>query len=214
LVRARGVIRAAPWLAVLGVAAGGAGLLLLAALVHGTDVAAGIALLGVAACAAGAAYVLDEESATVTDATPSSRALRTAWRLPVVALPAAVGLGGLALLDGLDPATHWLRLSPLLLGAVAAAVAVAAALRRAGAATPGDLASVLVATSTVLLVPLDPLRRWAHVAPLGDGVSAADIGRTVAMWAAVVVASAVVVAGCTREPAARRSRRHRVPAGG
>ena len=67
-------------------------------------------MLGLAACGGAAAYVLDEESAAVLDATPTSLAHRVRWRLVLVAMPAAVALTGLLLLDRLDPSTHWLRL--------------------------------------------------------------------------------------------------------
>ena len=134
--RGAGVLRSAPWLPLLGGSAAAAALLGVAVLVHGSGFAPFAALLGLAACGGAAAYVLDEESAYVLDATPTSRGRRVAWRLLLVAVPGLVALAGLLGLDHLDGATHWLRLLPFAAASLAMGVGLAAGLRRDGAA-PG-----------------------------------------------------------------------------
>ena len=167
--RGAGVLRSAPWLPLLGGSAAAAALLGVAVLVHGSGFAPFAALLGLAACGGAAAYVLDEESAAVLDATPTSRGRRVAWRLLLVAVPGLVALAGLLQLDHLDGATHWLRLLPFAAASLAIGVGLAAGLRRDGAAA-GDLAGVLTVSVVVLLVAADPLRRWVPVLPLGAQV--------------------------------------------
>ena len=88
------------------------------------------AVLGVALCGAAAAYVLDEDSAAVADATPMARPRRAAWRTSLLVLPVGVGLAGLVALDRDDPAGGWLRLTPTVLAVAALGVALAAAFRR------------------------------------------------------------------------------------
>jgi hypothetical protein len=191
------ILRSAPWPAVLGGALTGAVLLVIAALAHRTSMSPLITLLGLSACGGTAAYVLDDESRALADATPATRRRRMAWRMPILTVPAAVALAGLLLLDRLDSATNWLWLGPLAIGAIAVGVALAAALGRAGGSTPGDLAGVVTVTVTVLVVALNPLRRWVAVAPL-DGTGHAD--RSLVLWVTVTAACGAVVLACTRDP--------------
>jgi hypothetical protein len=200
LIRGARIQRSAPWLPLLGAAGVAAMLLLIAVFAHRTGIAPVVTLLGLSTCGGAAAYVLDEESAAVLDATPTSRGRRVLWRLPLVAVPATVALAGLFMLDRLDGSTHWLRLGPLALGSLAIGVALAAALRRGGTGTPGDLAGVLAVGTVVLLVATDPLRHWVSVIPLGD---AAHSGRSVLLWTAVIAAGAAVTFACCRDPARR-----------
>ena len=209
----RRILRSAPWLPLLGSATAAAVLLLIAALAHRTAIALVTTLLGLSTCGATAAYVLDEETAAVADATPTSRRRRLAWRMPIVALPAAVALAGLLVLNRLDPPTHWLRLVPLAAGALAIGVGLAAALRRNGAETPGDQAGVLALAATLLVVAFDPLRRWVTVAPLGQ---AAHPGRSAMLWIVVIVVCGAVTVTCSRDPGrrgnpGRRPRRRTAP---
>jgi hypothetical protein len=164
---------------------------------HSSGFSPVMSMLGLAACGGAAAYVLDEESTVVLDATPTSRAHRALWRLALVAMPAAVALIGLLLLDRLDPSTHWLRMVPFAAGCLAIGVVLAAVLRRGGNRAPGDLAGVLAVAVAVLLVATEPLRAWASVAPLGDR---GHVGRTVVLWSAVVMVCAAVTARCSRDP--------------
>jgi hypothetical protein len=191
------ILRSAPWLPLL--AGTGAAMLLLlgAGAGHGSGFAPVMSLLGLAACGGAAAYVLDEESTAVLDATPTSLAHRVLWRLVLVAMPAAAAMTGLLLLDRLDPSTHWLRMVPFAAGCLAIGVVLAAVLRRGGHPAPGDLASVVAVAVVVLLVATEPLRAWVSVAPLGDTRHA---GRTVLLWAAVVLACGAVTAWCSRDP--------------
>ena len=191
------ILRSAPWLPLL-TGSGAAALLLLGALLaHGTGFAPVTTMLGLAACGGAAAYVLDEESAVVLDATPTSLAHRVMWRLLLVAMPAGVALIGLLLLDRLDPSTHWLRMVPFAAGCLAIGVVLAAVLRRGGHRAPGDLAGVVAVAVVVLLVATDPLKAWVSVAPLGD---TGHTGRTTLLWAAIVLICAAVTARCSRDP--------------
>lgn len=203
------IMRSAPWPPLLGSAGAAAVLLFVAVLAHRTGLTALTALLGLAACGAAAAHSLDEESTQVADASPTSRRRRAAWRLPVVGVPMAVALCGLFTLDRLDPDTHWLRLLPLAAGAIGIGVGLAAVLRHSGTAAPGELAGVVTLVGTVLVVAVDPLRRWIELLPLGD---AAHPGRSVTLWIAVVGACAVVTLACTRDPGRRGPSRHRTRA--
>ena len=197
--RTRGarIVRSAPWLPLLAGSTAATLLLLGAVAWHASGFAPVATLLGLAACGGAAAYVLDEESAVVLDATPTSLAHRVRWRLVLVAMPAAVALTGLLMLDRLDPSTHWLRLAPFAAGCLAIGVVLAAALRRGGNRAPGDLAGVIAVAVVVLLVATDPLKAWVSVAPLGD---TGHVGRTVLLWSAVVLVCAAVTARCSRDP--------------
>lgn len=206
LTRGSRILRSAPWLPLLGASAVAASLLLVAALAHRTGIATLIAFLGLAACGAAAAYILDEEAAAVLDSTPTSRSRRVLWRLPLVAMPALVALVGLLALDRVDAPTHWLRLVPLAAGSLAMGVGFAAALRNGAAGVPGDLAGVLTLASLVFLVTVDPLRHWVTFAPLGD---ATRTGRSTLLWAGVVAAGAAATVAFSRDPA-NRSRPNRL----
>jgi hypothetical protein len=207
LIQGSRIVRSAPWLPLLGASAVAASLLVVAALAHRTGIATLIVLLGLGACGAAAAYILDEEAAAVLDSTPTSRGRRVLWRLPLAALPAAVALGGLLALDHVDGPTHWLRLVPLAVGSLAIGVGLAAALRTGASGAPGDLAGVVTLASLVLLVTIDPLRHWVTLAPLGDSTHS---GRSTLLWAAVITVGAVVTLAHSRDPAnpSRRNRLH------
>lgn len=193
------VLGVAPWLPVCG-ASGFAGALLLAAALAPTEpFVAFAAVIAVAACGGAAAYLLDEDAAAVLDATPTSRSRRTRWRLLPLALPAAVAATGLWALDRAESSGHWLQLVPLAIGSIAIGAAVAATLRRTNS-TPGDLAAAVTLLTVLLVVTVDPLRRWVPAVPLGDGPG---VGRSMLMWVAVAALAAVVVAVFSRDPARR-----------
>lgn len=155
------------------------------------------ACLGLAICAGSAAYLLDGDTDRIADATPTSRVRRLGWRTLMVPVPAAVAIIGLSTMDHLDPRSHWLRLVPVALGTLAVGVAAASALRRSGSATPGDLAGVLSFTGTVLLLVVDPLRRWLPAAPLGRSPYP---DRSLLLWAGIALTSLVVTIACNRDP--------------
>jgi hypothetical protein len=206
LSRGARIIGSAPWLPLFGASAVAAVLLFVSSLTTQTDVAAVTTLLGLAACGAAAGYALDEEAGAVADATPTSRGHRIAWRLLVLSLPAGVAITGLVALDRVDASTHWVRLAPLAAGALAFGVALAAAMRRVGSTAPGDLAGVLALCVVVLVVMVDPARRWATMAPLGDSM---HLGRTVLLWSVVVIACAAITLSCSQDPARSGSLTHR-----
>jgi hypothetical protein len=202
--RAGTVVRSAPWHPVVATTAAAAVLWVAAGLGRHTIVGFLAAVLAIAVGGAAAAYVLDEEATDVADATPTSRGRRVAWRTLVVVVPALVGLAGLLALRHIDAGTPWLRLGPLTAGALAAGVGVSAALRRAGVAAPGDLAGVSVCLGIVLLVAVEPLRRWVTLAPIADG---AHVGRSVVVWMLVVAAGALSTVACAADPGRRLFRR-------
>jgi hypothetical protein len=128
--------------------------------------------------------------------------------MPAAALPGAVALAGLLMLDHVDAPSHWLRLVPLAAGSLAIGVGLAAALRTGAAGTPGDLAGVLTLASLVLLFTVNPLHHWVTFTPLGDGT---DAGRSALLWTAVIAGCAAITVAHSRDPAnrARRNRLHR-----
>jgi hypothetical protein len=190
------VVRSAPWAGLLGVSLVAALLLVVATLTAG--LAPVVAVLGLATCGGAAGYLLDEEASAIADATPTSRGRRVAWRLLLLALPLVVAVAGLFDLNRQDAATHWWRLLPLAIGALATGVASAAILRRRGASAPGDLAAPVTALGIVVIYAVDPLRRWVSLAPLG---STPHAGRSVALWAAITVTCTAITVVCSRDPA-------------
>jgi len=178
-------------------------LICIAAVAHNTGLSPPPTLLGLAACGAAAAYGLDETATSVADASPTSRQHRLGWRMLLVILPITVATFGLLTLNALDPETQWLRLLPLAAGAVAIGTGLAALMRHHGTAAPGDLAGAITLVGILLVVAIDPLRRWVQLLPFGDTEQAA---RSAALWFAVIVGCIVVTLACTRDPGRPRNR--------
>jgi hypothetical protein len=198
------ILRCAPWLAVLASAGPAGALLWLAGLrPHGT-LALGAAVLGIALCAACAAFVLDDDALDLADATPTSRGRRAGWRAPIVLAPMAIAVVGLAHLDRGDPGVHWLRLAPAAVGAIASGLALASGLRRAGTANPGDLAAPVAFMATLLVVAVDPLRRWLPLVPLG---ASAYPMRSALAWTVIAATAITLTVLTARDPG--RPVRHR-----
>jgi len=189
----------------LATAALAAALLLVAAYADGSSISLIAGILGLAACGSSAAYALDEFAVAVADASPTSRTRRLAWRMLTVVTPALVASVGLLALDHLAPAMHWLRLAPFAAGALAIGVCLAAALRRRGWSTPGDLAGMLAFSTIVITVVLDPLHRWVAIAPLGD---TAHPGRSTLLWVVVIATCLAMTFICARDPGRPRAHRH------
>lgn len=193
----RSVLRAAPWPVLLGGCVVAAVLLGMASAVRQGPLAFPLSLLGLGLCGATAAYVLDEASAEVEDATPTGRRARVGWRLPIALVPFGVGAAGVLLLDGLGGAAGWDRLVPVAAGSVAVGVALASGLRRTGRFAPGDLAGALAFGLVVLVVAVEPLDAWVSFAPL----ESPTYPRTTALaWLLVLVTSAAVLVTCERDP--------------
>ena len=193
----RTVLRAAPWPALLGGCVVATALFGIAAAVHHGPLAFPITLLALGLCGATAAYVLDEASAEVEDATPTGRRARVAWRLPIALVPFAVGAAAVLLLDGLGGAAGWDRLVPVAAGSVAAGIAFASGLRRTGRFAPGDLAGALAFGVVVLVVANEPLHAWVSFAPLE---SPTYPRATALAWLLVLVTCAAVLGACERDP--------------
>ena len=191
------VLRSAPWPSLLASLAAAALLICIAAAAHNTGLTGPTTLLWLAACGAAAAHGLDETATSVADASPTSRRHRLGWRMLLVILPMTVAIAGLLLLNDLDPETQWLRLLPFAAGTVAIGTGLAAAMRHRGTAAPGDLAGAITFVGVILVVAIDPLRRWVTLLPFGDTEQA---GRSSALWFAVVVGCIVVTLACTRDP--------------
>jgi Na+/proline symporter len=121
----------------------------------------------------------------------------------IAVLFVAAALVGLFAMNRQDPPTHWMRLIPVAVGAMAIGVALASVLRRGEVATPGDLAGVLAFVAVVLIAAADPLRRWVTVFPLAQ---AAHPGRSAMLWLTVVIACAAVTLACARDPGRPRHR--------
>jgi hypothetical protein len=208
LARPAAVVHSAPWPVLAGISLTAAALFCLAGGLRRHEMGLLVALMAVGTCAAAAGYVFDEESGDVADATPTSRGVRIAWRLPVAVLLAAAGVGALLGLHQLDPARPWLRLAPVLVGGVALSLALSAALRRSGNPAPGDLAAVVTLGSLVPTVLVDPLRRWVSLTSLQSSDYAL---RTALAWVVIVMACALVVLACEADPGrpvARSGSRH------
>jgi hypothetical protein len=194
------VVRSAPWRVLAGITLMAACLFCLAGWQRHHQMALLFALMAVGTCAAAAGYVFDEESGDVADATPTSRPVRIAWRLPVAGLLAVAGVGALLALHQLDPATPWLHLAPVVVGGVALGLALSSALRRGGNPAPGDLAAVMTLGALVPIVLVDPLRRWVSLTSL----QAPDYApRTAFAWVVIVLACALVVLACEADPGRR-----------
>jgi hypothetical protein len=193
----RMVLRAAPWPVLLGGCVAVAALFGIAAAVRHGPLGFLLTLLALGLCGATAAYVLDEPSAEVEDATPTGRRGRVAWRLPIALVPFAMGAAGVLLLDDLGGAAGWDRFVPVAAGSVAAGIAFASGLRRTGRFAPGDLAGALVFGAVVLVVANEPLHAWVSLAPLE---SPTYPRATALAWLLVLVSCAVIIGACERDP--------------
>jgi hypothetical protein len=188
----------------LATAALAAALLLVAVYTEGSSISMVAGIFGLAACGSSAAYALDEFAVAVADASPTSRTRRLAWRMLTVVTPALVASVGLLALDRANPSMHWLRLAPFAAGALALGVCLAAALRRRGWSTPGDLAGMLAFSTIVITVVVDPLHRWVAIAPLGN---AAHPDRSILLWVVAAAACLAITFICARDPGRQAAHR-------
>jgi hypothetical protein len=201
LARGAAVLRSAPWPVVLPFTALTGGFFGLAILARHDEAGMLLTLVAIGMCGAVAGYVLDEEASEVADATPTSRPRRAAWRIAIALLPAAVAAAALTWVARLNPEMHALRMLPIAAGSVAFGVALASAMRRAGISAPGELAGVLTFATVVLVVLVDPLRRWLSL----RGLDGADYPlRTALAWAVLIVICTWIVLACERDPGSRQ----------
>jgi hypothetical protein len=145
------------------------------------------------------AFVLDEPAAAAVDAAPWSRLRRTAARLPALGVPLGVWVAGVGALELRNGATAAGALLVEGVGALALGLALAAGLRLAGRPAPGEWVATILGVGLLGLLVIDPPLPVTPF-PDRDGWSASAV-----LWSLVVVVSAVVVAGASREPY-RRSR--------
>jgi hypothetical protein len=146
--------------------------------------------------AAVAAFALDEAAAAAVDAVPRTRGQRTGKRAVVLGLPMVLWTVGIAAVEWRVPATPATGLLVEGAGVLAITLALAAVLRWGGRAEPGEVTAAAVGGTVLTLVVFDVPSWWP--VPIFPG----DTGwpASTALWGVVAVASAVVVAGASREP--------------
>jgi len=146
--------------------------------------------LGLVPLAAAAAFVLDDPAAPAVDAVPRTRRRRTADRTVGVALPLGVWATGVGALELRVPATAAAGLLVEGAGALAVGLALAALLRWAGRAEPGEIAASAVGGTMLALLVFDLPSWWpAPVFPGDDGWAAST-----ALWGGLTLTAAVLVA--------------------
>jgi FtsH-binding integral membrane protein len=183
-------LRAVPLAPVLGGTVLGLAALLVDGLVVPNGPGSALLWFALAGFATAAAFVLDEPSAAVVDAVPVPRRVRTAYRLLVALLPLTGWLLGTAAMAPAGAALSWAALAVTGTGFIAITFGAAAALRRSGHDSPGELVAAgaggVVVLSLVVGVP--------KVGPLLEAYDASSRAST--LWGALfVVAIALVVWG-------------------
>jgi hypothetical protein len=193
---------AVPWAPVLGgTVLGAAAVVADGSVVRGGP---GSALLwfGLAAIAAAAGFVLDEAAAPVVDAVPRSRWSRNGRRLLVAGLPLAAWWGAAAWAASRQPHLSWPALAVAGLGLVAATLGAAAAMRRAGHESPGEVVAAGAVAVVVLALAVGP------VPGVGEVLAVSDVSsRTTVVWSGVAAAAAVLVVWGSADPLTRWRRR-------
>ena len=185
-----------PWATTLTVTAGAAALLAVVVAFPEHPFAVSFLVMGLVAFGAAACFVLDDPAAEMVASVPRSLRRRTAGRAIGVALPLAVGVAGITLVDRRNPALPWAGVLLELAGVVFIGFATAAAFRVTHA-TPGEIAGTVVGIGLMVLAVTNPLGRWVTVFALSPDDRWA---RTSAFWLALLLLAAVVTAWATRDP--------------
>jgi hypothetical protein len=159
--------RAVPWAALLGCCA--AAVVVAAAIARWPSTVAGLLPAVLGCCAAGGAFVFDEDAAPVTTVTPRAR-----WRLAVrcgaALVPLTVWSAIVLLRPGDVPVQRggwWLMGAALVLAAVGTA-GVASRLERSA---PGSLVAALVVLAVFAPLVVGSLLGWSSPYPV-DGLTA------------------------------------------
>jgi hypothetical protein len=155
----------------------------------------GLLRLALVPLAAVAAFALDESAAAAVDAVPRTLRRRTGNRAVVVGLPLVVWTAGVAAVESRVPATPVAALLVEGVGVLAVSLALAAVLRWGGRAEPGEVTAAAVGGAVLTLIVFDLPSWWPLPIFPGD----ADWVASTALWSLVAGASAVVVAGASRE---------------
>jgi hypothetical protein len=192
-------VRAVPWAPVAGCTC--LGLVALATDRWLVPDGPGSALLwiGLAGCASATAFTLDEAAAAAVDAAPRTRRWRTLHRLVAGLLPLVAWLAGAGVAAG-GTSLSWGALAVTGTGLVAVTVATAAALRRLGHDTPGEL--VASGAGAVVLLGL-----LVGVPKVGTVLEAYDVSsRSTLWWSSLAVVAVAVTAWGSADPwSGRRS---------
>jgi hypothetical protein len=153
-------------------------------------------LLGLIALAAAASFVLDDPAAEMVASAPRSLRRRTAGRAIAIALPFAVGVAGIALIDQRNPDLPFVGVLLEMSGALVVGFATSAAFG-VFRATPGEIAGTVVGIGLLVLAFTNPLGRWVTVFALSPD----DLwARTATLWLALLLVAVAVIAWATRDP--------------
>jgi hypothetical protein len=188
-------MRGLPWAASAAVTGVAAALLATAAMFPRLAFASTFFMMGLAALGAAASLLLDDPAAEVVAAAPKSLRRRTASRARLLALPIAVGLGGVTVADMRQP-LPWAGVTLEMVGCIAVGFAVAVFLR-VRQPTPGELAATTVTLGLLVFALTNPLGRWVEVFTLSPDDQWV---RTSGLWTGVLLVAATLIARSTRDP--------------
>lgn len=188
-------LRGLDWAVVLG-GSGLGGAILLPCILLAPDAApvAYVRLALVALVAAGA-FVLDEPAAAAIDATPATLAQRTTARVSGLLPPLAVWTVGVLALEQRHDQTPAAALLVEGAGAMAVALALAAVLRRAGHAEPGEAVATVCGSAILGLILFDTALRSVPFFPIDQAWAAST-----ALWTCLTLASAILTVGVSGDP--------------
>jgi hypothetical protein len=151
--------------------------------------------LALVALAAAAAFVIDEPAAGAVDAVPNTRRRRTTARTTAVALPFAVWVLGVLVLEQRSALTPAGALLVEGAGALAVAVAAAAILRLVGRAEPGEIVASVLGAAMLGVIIFNPQPHSVPIFPIDDGWAASTT-----LWTCLAVAATILVIAASRDP--------------
>ena len=136
---------------------------------------------------------------------PNTRRRRTAARTTAVALPLAVWVFGVLALELRNAVTPAIALLVEGAGVLAVAVAVAAILRLAGRAEPGEIVASVLGAAMLGVIIFNPPPRSVPIFPIDDGWAASTT-----LWACLAVAATILVIAASTDPYRHRVNRGRL----
>ena len=192
-------LRGVDWAVVLGASGCGGAILLGCAVFTGDTPPFTYLRLALLALVAAAAFILDEPAAAAVQSTPTTLTRRTAVRATALGAPVAVWVFGLLAIEQRSEPTPTLALFLEGAGAMAVAVALAACLRLAGNEEPGDIVASVCGAAILAILLLNPVPRSLPLFPVAEGWAASS-----ALWASLILISALVTVGVSRDHCHRR----------